>query len=117
MEQENIFHLAIPITDLSLAKQFYLDGLGCQIGRESKSAIIFNFYSHQLVAHLTTDVLTPQKGIYPRHFGLIFLQFTDWEETLIKAQRQNLNFYQQPKIRFPNSLTEHHTFFLQDPFY
>jgi hypothetical protein len=28
-----------------------------------------------------------------------------------------LTFYQQPKLRFPDSPLEHRTFFLQDPFY
>ena len=30
-----IFHLAIPINNVTAAKQFYGDGLGCAIGREN----------------------------------------------------------------------------------
>ena len=29
------FHLAFPVHDLKAAKRFYMDGLGCVLGRES----------------------------------------------------------------------------------
>ncbi len=112
-----LFHLAIPINHLDQAKAFYLDGLGCGLGRESAQAMILDFHGHQVVAHMTQEPLQPQRGIYPRHFGLIFPEEADWEALLQRAQRQALKFYQQPKHRFPQELTEHRTFFLEDPFY
>jgi uncharacterized protein len=112
-----LFHLAFPVTDIEQTKQFYGNGLGCEIGRESRHAVILNLYGHQLVAHLTNEPLTPQKGIYPRHFGLIFSAQADWEALLDRAQQRQLTFYEQPKLRFPGQLTEHRTFFLQDPFH
>jgi hypothetical protein len=112
-----IFHLAIPINDIAVAKAFYGDGLGCAIGRENKDAVIFNFYGHQLVAHMTDEPLVRQKHIYPRHFGIVFGDESDWEATLNRAKQNQLSFYQQPKLRFPGKLTEHRTFFLEDPFY
>jgi hypothetical protein len=112
-----LFHLAFPVTDIEQTKQFYGNGLGCEIGRESRHAVILNLYGHQLVAHLTNEPLTPQKGIYPRHFGLIFSAQADWEALLDRAQQRQLAFYEQPKLRFPGQLTEHRTFFLQDPFH
>jgi extradiol dioxygenase family protein len=36
---------------------------------------------------------------------------------LSRAQQRQLTFYEQPKLRFPGQLTEHRTFFLQDPFH
>jgi uncharacterized protein len=112
-----IFHLAIPINDISLAKNFYVEGLGCSIGRENSQAAIFNFYGHQLVAHVTEEKLVPQQSIYPRHFGIVFKLKSEWEATLFRAKERQLTFHQQPKLRFPGKLTEHHTFFLEDPFY
>lgn len=112
-----LFHLAFPITNIDQAKAFYAEGLGCQVGRESRHALILNLYGHQLVAHVTKEPLTPQKGIYPRHFGLVFTSETDWEALLSRVQQQQLSFYEQPKRRFPGEVTEHRTFFLQDPFY
>jgi extradiol dioxygenase family protein len=112
-----LFHLAFPVTDIEQTKEFYGSGLGCEIGRESRHAVILNLYGHQLVAHLTNEPITPQKGIYPRHFGLIFSAQADWEALLDRAQQRQLTFYEQQKLRFPGKLTEHGTFFLQDPFH
>jgi extradiol dioxygenase family protein len=117
MDTELIFHLAIPINDIDQAKKFYCDGLGCSLGRQNSQALILNFYGHQLVAHKTQETLIAPKSIYPRHFGLIFLNESHWNQLLNTAQAKNLEFYEQPKLRFPNQLTEHSTFFLQDPFY
>ena len=112
-----IFHLAFPVSDIEQTKAFYVDGLGCQVGRESRHALILNLYGHQLVAHVTKEPLTPQKGIYPRHFGLVFSSEADWEALLLRVQERELLFYEQPKRRFAGEVTEHRTFFLQDPFY
>jgi extradiol dioxygenase family protein len=112
-----LFHLAFPVTDIKQTKEFYADGLGCELGRESRHALILNLYGHQLVAHVTKEPLIPQKGIYPRHFGLIFTSEADWEGLLLRVQQRQLQFYDQPKRRFPGEVTEHRTFFLQDPFY
>lgn len=112
-----IFHLAIPIKDIAQAKAFYVDGLGCQVGRETDRAVIFSFYGHQLVAHMTEEELTPQNSIYPRHFGIIFPTEQDWESLWQRATARQLKFYQSAKHRFPGELTEHRTFFLEDPFY
>ena len=115
MNDRNIFHLAIPINDITAAKAFYCSGLGSELGRETPQAIILNFYGHQLVAHVTAEPLNPPKSIYPRHFGLIFPVESDWEAILARAKQNNLPFYQQPKLRFSGKLTEHRTFFLEDP--
>ncbi|MEB3336283.1 MAG: VOC family protein [Leptolyngbyaceae bacterium] len=114
---QTLFHLAFPVTDLVQTKAFYRDGLGCTLGRESAHSLILNLYGHQIVAHVTPEPLTPQIGIYPRHFGLVFTAESDWESLLNRAQERQLSFYQSPKRRFVGLPLEHRTFFLQDPFY
>ena len=47
------FHLAFPVHDLELAREFYTNVLGCTLGRESKKWIDFNMHGHQVVAHLS----------------------------------------------------------------
>lgn len=112
-----LFHLAIPITNIDLAKEFYGNLLGCGLGRENQQAVIFNFYGHQLVGHTTKEELRAPASIYPRHFGIIFREESDWEDLLKRCKDFNLSLYQQPKIRFKGEITEHKTFFIQDPFY
>jgi len=114
---QTLFHLAFPVTDIAQAKEFYVNGLGCVAGRETHHALIVNLYGHQLVAHVTKEHLAPQRGIYPRHFGLIFTSESDWEILLERVLSRQLLFREEPKHRFPGSSLEHRTFFLEDPFY
>lgn len=109
-----IFHLAFPVTDLAAAKTFYVDGLGCTLGRESGSAVILGLAGHQMVAHLVTEPAS-QQGIYPRHFGLVFTVEQDWQALADRAAAKGLAFYQQPRVRYPGQKIEHKTFFLEDP--
>ncbi|AFZ60904.1 glyoxalase [Anabaena cylindrica FACHB-243] len=114
--QKTLFHLAFPVTDITKTKAYYVDALGCISGRENPHALILNLYGHQLVAHVTQE-LTPQRGIYPRHFGLIFTDKQDWQQLLDRAQIKQLTFREEAKNRFVGSPLEHNTFFLEDPFY
>ncbi|MCC6273751.1 MAG: VOC family protein [Deltaproteobacteria bacterium] len=108
------FHLAFPVRNLAAAKKFYL-ALGCKAGRESKHSLILQLGGHQIVAQLSDCEPRAQRGIYPRHFGLIFSSLAEWKRLLARARRNKLKFYQEPKVRFPGTPVEHHTFFLQDP--
>lgn len=47
------FHLAIPVADLEAARTFYAGLLGCGVGRESDTWIDFDFFGHQVTAHLS----------------------------------------------------------------
>lgn len=110
----SIFHLAFPVHDIDTAKRFYVEGLGCTLGRESDRALTLGLAGHQLVAHLA-ETRREQRGIYPRHFGLIFSSLADWQALADRAKAKGLTFYQQPRIRFPGTRIEHRTFFLEDP--
>lgn len=111
----SIFHLAFPIYDIDEAIRFYVDGLGCVVGRRSTQALMFGLAGHQLVGHVVPAERPAQKGIYPRHFGLIFHSKSDWQILADRAKVEGLSFYQQPRIRFPGTRIEHRTFFLEDP--
>jgi uncharacterized protein len=45
---KNLFHLTFPVTDLALAKTYYVDGLGCIPGRENRQLLILNLHGHHL---------------------------------------------------------------------
>lgn len=77
-----IFHLAFPIENIPDTKKFYVDGLGCTVGREAANSIILNLYGNQLVAHVNKQSLPVQAGIYPRHFGIVFPTLADWQGLL-----------------------------------
>lgn len=110
-----LFHLAFPVTDLEATKRFYVEGLGCTLGRESSTAVTLELKGHQLVARATNQGSEPQKGIYPRHFGLVFTSEEDWQALADRAKAKGLKFYQHPRRRFVGTRIEHATFFLEDP--
>jgi uncharacterized protein len=112
---KSLFHLAFPIHDFEATLRFYVDGLGCAVGRRSQHAITLGLDGHQLVGHVAPDQPLQQKGIYPRHFGLVFLSQQDWQALADRAKTNGLSFYQQPRVRFPGTRIEHRTFFLEDP--
>jgi len=110
------FHLSIPSADLAATERWYVKGLGCEVGRRSERALILNLGGNQLVAQLTSPSLEPpQRGIYPRHFGLVFDSLAAWHDQQERARRAGLRFGVDPKLRFAGDVLEHHTFFLIDP--
>lgn len=111
---EPLFHLAFPVRDLKAARRFYVQGLGCRPGRASEHSLILNLKGHQIVAQRAEEATT-QKGIYPRHFGLVFPKRKDWEAFARRAARKKLKFYQKPRVRYEGTPIEHRTFFLEDP--
>jgi extradiol dioxygenase family protein len=110
------FHLSIPSADLADTEQWYAGGLGCGVGRRSSQALILNLGEHQLVAQHTPEMEEdPQRGIYPRHFGLVFDTLAEWTLWRDRARGAHLRFGVEPKLRYGGDVLEHHTFFLIDP--
>jgi uncharacterized protein len=112
-----LFHLAFPVTDLTEAQRFYVDGLGCGLGRMSNTAITLNLKGNQLIGHLVKTQTQTPKSIYPSHFGLVFTSAEDWQAMADRARERSLPFYQKPRHRYPGTPLEHATFFLEDPFH
>jgi len=112
---KTLFHLAFPVHDLQQAKEFYQKKLGFKLGRESAHAAIFQFGGHQIVAQLTDSLIPDQKGIYPRHFGLIFLDEKSFYHFIKELKVQKIPFEIPPKTRFANTAIEHQCLFLKDP--
>ncbi|MFQ5587639.1 MAG: VOC family protein [Nitrospiria bacterium] len=110
-----LFHLAFPVHSLEATREFYVDGLGCKMGRTSSIAMTLNFKGHQIIAHLTETPIPRQDGVYPRHFGLVLKTKSTWQGIVNRAEKKSLLFYQKPRCRFPHTRLEHLTFFLEDP--
>lgn len=115
------FHLAIPVDDLKAAEAFYGDLLGCPRGRRSDEWIDFDFFGHQLVAHLSPDecglaATSAVDGhqVPVRHFGVV-LSTKDWEALAEKLHRAGTGFIIEPGVRFKGEPGEQGTFFVRDP--
>ncbi len=115
------FHLAFPVTDLQAARDFYLGVLGCTEGRSSPSWVDFNFYGHQIVAHLEpseaslaeTNTVDGQQ-VPVRHFGVI-LEWEEWHRLAGRLKAAGITFIIEPYIRFQGQVGEQATLFFLDP--
>ena len=115
------FHLAFPVTSLAKARAFYGDLLGCPEGRSSDEWVDFNFYGHQIVAHLSPNQAghhatneVDSHNVPVRHFGMV-LSMPDWESLAAKLRQAGTQFVIEPYIRFKGEVGEQATMFLLDP--
>ena len=113
------FHLAIPVSNINKSKTFYIDLLGCNIGRYSETWIDLDFFGHQLVLHeskVVNKVITNDVDLHKvpvPHFGVI-LNWDDWH-LLSKNIKNKIQFIIEPHIRFKNKVGEQATMFFLDP--
>jgi extradiol dioxygenase family protein len=115
------FHLAFPVRDLTEARAFYGDLLECNEGRSSGEWVDFDFFGHQIVAHLSAGSgeegrhnFVDGEKISVRHFGVI-LDMAKWRELAGKLQAAGARFLVEPGIRFEGQAGEQATFFVADP--
>ena len=115
------FHYAFLVTDLDATRRFYLGMLGCAEGRYSETWVDFDFFGHQLSAHLGRPLRDPAnvglvdgKEVPMPHFGAIL----DWERFHALATRLHaagIEFLLEPQVRFIGRPGEQATMFLFDP--
>jgi extradiol dioxygenase family protein len=115
------FHLAIPVHDLAAARGFYGVLFGCPEGRSSDEWVDFDFFGHQVVAHLDPsrrprvhhnevdghDVPVP-------HFGVV-MEWDAWHRLAERLRARGIRFEIEPGIRFAGQVGEQATMFLYDP--
>ena len=115
------FHLAFPVHDLEAARSFYGGLLGCAEGRSADAWIDFDFFGHQIVAHLDAD-MAPRRHDNPvdvhhvpvPHFGTV-LAMDDWQRLAGRLREAKVEFIIEPTVRFPGAPGEQATMFFLDP--
>jgi hypothetical protein len=115
------FHLAFPVHDLEQARDFYGGLLGCAEGRSSNQWVDFDFYGHQIVAHLSPEELGKARAnvvdghdVPVRHFGVI-LEWEEWHRLADRLRSKAVRFIIEPGIRFQGQVGEQATMFFLDP--
>ena len=119
---DTLFHLAFPVGDLEITRRFYVDVLGCGVGREAETWIDFDFFGHQITAHLdssATSAETPTNrvdgdAVPVRHFGVI-LDWESWHKLADRLSGMDVAFLIKPHIRFQGQAGEQATLFFTDP--
>jgi extradiol dioxygenase family protein len=115
------FHLAFPVHDLDAARAFYGGLLGCAEGRSADDWIDFDFFGHQIVAHLDPAMErrrhhNPVDGhdVPVPHFGAV-LDMASWEAMARRLEGAGADFVIEPTVRFRGQPGEQATMFFLDP--
>lgn len=115
------FHLAFPVSSLAAARSFYGGLLRCPEGRSSDEWVDFDFFGHQIVAHLSpAQEVAPGTSVVDghdvpvRHFGVI-LSMAEWETLADRLRSAQTRFVIEPYVRFKGQVGEQATMFFMDP--
>jgi extradiol dioxygenase family protein len=115
------FHLAFPVHDLAAARGFYGGLLGCPEGRSSDEWIDFDFFGHQIVAHLVPDSgagaasnAVDGHDVPVPHFGAV-LDMAAWDALAARLEAAGVDFAIPPTVRFRGEPGEQATMFFRDP--
>ncbi len=117
------FHIAFPVDDLSAARRFYGEVLGCPEGRSAEGEWIdFDLFGHQIVAHFVDGAGRPVSGHNPvdghdvpvPHFGVV-LDLARWKALADRLTKAGVAFVIEPHVRFEGQVGEQATMFLLDP--
>lgn len=121
MQSIRPFHLAFPIRNIEETKRFYTEVLGCTMGRSTDKWIDFDFFGHQLSAHLKPEEcnvaqanIVDGKNVPVKHHGVI-LTMSDWAALSLKLSDKGIKFIIEPYIRFQGEVGEQATMFFLDP--
>jgi extradiol dioxygenase family protein len=115
------FHLAFPVRDLAAARAFYGGLLGCPEGRSAEHWVDFDFFGHQIVAHLAPGMAQPDHDnpvdghdVPVPHFGAV-LAMPAWTALAERLRAGGVAFVIEPTVRFAGLPGEQATMFFRDP--
>ena len=113
------FHLACRVRDLASTRAFYGGLLGCGMGRSAPTWQDFDFFGHQLSAHVGEATAEGSgevdgKAVPVPHFGVV-LALDEWAALATRLRKAGAGFLVEPETRFPGEPGEQGTFFVRDP--
>ena len=114
------FHLAFKVKDIQSTIDFYHNILGCTKGRETENWIDFDFFGHQISAHVSkkTQALdycgkVENIKVPIPHMGCI-LERKDFLKIKNNLLKHNIEFIVKPYIRYEGEIGEQQTMFVLD---
>ncbi len=107
------FHLSIPVSDLERARAFYVERLGCTIGREAPGRFDLDFFGHHVVVHLApaeaahvpSEIPSGENTAPVRHFGII-LPLQEWRAFEQRLADAGVAFSLAPHVHEAGSVAE-----------
>ena len=114
------FHLAFPVKNIEETIAWYTKNLFCHVGRRDIKWVDFNFFGHQLSAHLSLEKdisnsnLVDGDKVPVKHFGIILTPL-QWDKLANNLKNNNIDFIIDPHTRFKGKKGEQSTMFIKDP--
>ena len=114
------FHLAFPVVNIEKTISWYTENLFCKVGRRDTKWVDFDFFGHQISAHLSENneqiISNSVDGhkIPIKHFGIILTQ-KEWKKLADNLKNNNVEFIIKPYTRFKDEVGEQSTMFVKDP--
>jgi extradiol dioxygenase family protein len=105
------FHLSFVVPDLLKAKEFYIDVIGCDLGRDTGEWIDIIFFGHQVTMHQERDGMLA-KSI--DHFGPVLAK-TEWQFVSKKLMSNSVHFELPPTVKFEGTDKETGKYIVKDP--
>lgn len=112
--QCHLFHLSIPVADLSAARHFYVDVLAARTGRATSQWLDILLWGHQITLQLAPEQVVPLAAQGKRHFG-VTLPWGEWESEVRRIRMLGTTFLVEPAILCQGTREEHAKFYLADP--
>ena len=116
-----MFHLSIPVANLETAKAFYVDLLGCTLGRAGARRMDINFFGHHVVTHLAEQEANQQvsrfesdgASVSVRHSGAI-VAAPSWHEIVERLRAAKIEFSMPPQVIREGTVEEQHIAMIPD---
>ena len=111
---ESILHVSLPVRDLGETRRFYVDVLGCELGRIRDGWLDVFFFGCQVTLHeRPAEVLSPeQRGV--RHFG-VTLPEDQWRAVVERLQAGGASFIRGPETDYSGTAREQTKAMVADP--
>ena len=114
MSHRYIFHLSIPVSELSAAKRFYVEVLGATVGRENEDWLDVLLWGHQITLQRRPEEVLPAGKQGKRHFGVV-LPWTEWQREMTRMEGAGATFLDRPALQATGTEDEHAKAYLSDP--
>ena len=109
-----LLHMSLPVRDLEEAKHFYMEVLGCPLGRVGDRWLDVFFFGCQVTLHERPDEVLPpaQRGV--RHFGVTVGE-REWQNLLDRFRASGAPFIRQPATEHAGTAREQTKAMVADP--
>ena len=116
----NPFHYAFKVKDIASTKRFYVEILGCKEGRFTDTWYDFDFFGHQLSAHISDNIpeldycgQVDGVSVPIPHFGCL-LTMDQFDKVQSQFEAANIDFVVKPQTRYEGLSGEQKTMFVLD---